>query len=241
MIKVLPQIFTNPFIIDGIIKIAGKLIDKFSEKSETVGYMERIDEESSASDIEKTIDNLDEYKNNLQSEISEIEEMVSEEVKYYVQEVQKFLEDNSELLEKYKINEKRLNKELSKLLPGVKEYMDDEISKKMSLGNPELRNVLKMIPGTPKEEAMKNLGNEIIHNALEKYCAYIREVLLEVSDLVEENTIQIVEDIAEEINRNREQLEEMSQEDNVEKSEQMMGKAGYIIYGCCEVQEMLGE
>lgn len=237
----LPEIFRNPFLLDGIIKIAEKLIDKFSGTSGNVGHMERIDENSSASDIENMIDSLDEYRKNLQSEISEIGEMVSKEVQYYVQEVQMFLEDKKELLEKYKINEKRLNKEISKLLLGVKEYMDNEINRKVSLGNPELKNILKMIPGAPKEEAMKNLSSEIIHNALEGYCTYIRGVLAELSDLVEENTIRLIEDIADEVNRNREQLEAITKEDDVEKSEQMIGKAEYIIYSCCKVQGMLGE
>lgn len=121
----------------------------------------------------------------------------------------------------------------------MKGFIDNEVSKNISLGNPKLRSINKMIPGTQKEEAMKEFSNGVIKDALDRYCRNIRETLSDIFEEVEEEVLDVIEKAGDDANRHCMQLEAIDAENYSEKSEQLILNAGSIILCCDALEDIL--
>lgn len=226
-------------VLGKIIKIVPFVIDAVSKFVKNTSSMKPIDENSSVADVDSMIEALESYKEEVRGIASGIEKSVYEEVTYYTEELGRLFEDSSSVLKKYGISKKRIEKRITKLSVSMKGFIDNDVSKNVSLGNPKLRNINKMIPGTQKEEAMKALANGIIKDALDRYCRNLRETLSDIFDEVEEEVLDVIEKAGNDANRHFMQLEDIDAENYSEKSEKLILDADCIIAGCIMLEEVL--
>lgn len=226
-------------VLRKIIKVVPFVIDAVTKFVEKASSMKSVDEKSSAADVDTVIEMLESYKEEVKGITAGIEESAYEEVTYYTEELVRLLEDSSSILKKYGINKNRIEKRITKLSITMKGFIDNEVSKNISLGNPELRNINKMIPGAQKEEAMKEFANGIIKEALDKYCRNIREILSDIFGEVEEEVLDVIEKAGNDANRHCMQLESIDAENYSEKSEKLILDADCIIAGCNILEEVL--
>ena len=212
-----------PIFPDVLGKIAKFVIGAISELSKRVSSTKPVDEKSSASDIDNVIEMFEAYKEEVRGRASGIEEAVSQEVSYYGEELEQIFNEQETLLKKYGIRKGRIDRQIKKLLSGMKGFIDDEVCRNVSLSNRELRNIIRMIPGTQKEQAMRTFSSQVFQEALDKYCLHV----IEKTGKNEQNHIR--------------QLESIDAENYFEKSEHMIAKAGYTIEGCHMIEKILEE
>ena len=145
------------------------------------------------------------------------------------------------MLKKYGIRKGRIDRQIKKLLSGMKGFIDDDVCRNVSLSNRELRNIIRMIPGTQKEQAMRTFSSQVFQEALDKYCRQVREMLSDLFTEVEEETLHVIEKAGVNAQKHAKQLENMDAENYFEQSECMMAEAGYIVEGCHRVEKILEE
>lgn len=226
-------------VLSKIIKIVPSFIDAITNFVKNTSSMKPVDGNSSIVDVDSMIEMLESYKEEVRGIASDIEKSVYEEVTYYTEELGRIFEDSSSVLKKYGISKKRIKKQITKLSLSMKGFIDNEVSKDVSLGNPELRNIIKMIPGIQKEEALKEFADGIIKEALDKYCKNVRETLSDIFDEVEEEVLDVIEKAGNDANRHCVQLESIDAENYSEKSEKLILDADCIIAGCNILEEGL--
>lgn len=231
-----------PSILPEILGKAAKfVIGAISQLSKKVSSAKPVDEKSSVSEIDNVIEMFEAYKEEIRGKASEIEEGVSQEVAYYAEELEQIFNDREALLKKYGIRKGRIDRQIKKLLSGMKGFIDGEVCRNVSLSNRELRNIIRMIPGTQKEQAMCTFSSQVFQEALDKYCRQVREMLSDLFTEVEEETLHVIEKAGENAQKHAKQLENMDAENYFEQSECMMAEAGYIVEGCHRVEKILEE
>ena len=230
-----------PILPDVLGKIAKFVIGAISELSKRVSSTKPVDEKSSASDIDNVIEMFEAYKEEVRGRASGIEEAVSQEVSYYGEELEQIFNEQETLLKKYGIRKGRIDRQIKKLLSGMKGFIDDEVCRNVSLSNRELRNIIRMIPGTQKEQAMRTFSSQVFQEALDKYCLRVREMLSDLFMEVEEETLHVIEKTGKNEQNHIRQLESIDAENYFEKSEHMIAKAGYTIEGCHMIEKILEE
>lgn len=231
-----------PSILPDILgKVAKFVIGAISQLSKKVSSAKPVDEKSSVSEIDNVIEMFEAYKEEIRGEASGIEEAVSQEVAYYAEELEQIFNDREALLKKYGIRRGYIDRQIKKLLSGVKGFIDDEVCRNVSLSNRELRNIIRMIPGTQKEQAMRTFSSQVFQEALDKYCLQVREMLSDLFMEVEEETLHVIEKTGKNEQNHIRQLESIDAENYFEKSEHMIAKAGYTIEGCHMIENNFSE
>lgn len=210
-----------------------KAISKFSQKA---SEEKPITKDSTADEVERMAEILEEYRQEAQKAASEIENSVYKEVTYYVDELGQYLDDKKELLKTYGIRRKRIDRQIQRMLSGMKGFIDKEICRELSLGNPKLKDIIKMLPGTQKEQCMEKFLNQCIGKALNEYCRNFREILSGLVEELEEDILHVVEKAQENAETHSAELAKVNTENYIEKSEQIMYTAGCVME-CCTVLE----
>lgn len=214
-------------------KIAKAIWNAITQKpSQEIGEIKQQNKNSSVEDIDKIQSIFDDYRGQVHREASKIESGVYDEVAYYVEELNDILVQNEQLLNKYKIRTKHIEKAVKRLSNGIKGNIDRMICKKVSLDNLECRNILQMMPGTKKEQAMSDFLRISLKEALNQYCEDFKQTLLDLFDEVEEEIVQAIEKSGEEAERQCLILENVNEDNYVERNETIVSDAQVILNVC---------
>lgn len=217
-------------LIGKILKIVWDTITQ--KPSREIGETKQQNKNSSVEDVDKIQSIFEDYRGQVHREANRIEEAVYNEVAYYVEELNNILLQEKELLDKYEIKIKRIERVIGKLSKNINGNIDKMICKKVSLDNPECRNILRMIPGAKKEQAMSDLLNKSLKEVLNQYCADFRQDLADLFEDVEEEIVQAVGRTGEEAEGRYKILETIDEDNYIEKNEAIVTKATSIIALC---------
>lgn len=219
---------------DGIIvKIIKSIWDTITQKpSKEIGETKQQNRNSSVEDVDKIQTIFEDYRVQVHREASKIEAAVHDEVAYYVEELNNILSQERELLDKYKIKTKQIERAIERLLKNINGNIDKRICKKISLDNPECRNVLQMLPGAKKEQAMSDFLNKSLKDVLNQYCIDFRQNLSDLFEDVEEEIVQVVWKTGEEAEKQYKILETVNENNYIEKNEMIGTKAASTIALC---------
>lgn len=217
--------------------LLGKIIkivwDSITQKpSKEIGEAKQQNKNSSVEDVDKIQLILENYRGQVHREANRIEGAIHDEVAHYVEELNGILLQERELLDKYKIKTKQIERAIERLLKNINGNIDKMICKKVSLDNAECRNILRMIPGTKKEQAMSDFLNKSLKEVLNQYCADFRRNLADLFDDVEEEIVQTVGRTGEEAERQYKILETIDEDNYIKKNEEIVTKAASIIALC---------
>lgn len=204
-----------------------------------ISNMDSVNNGSSADDISRIAEVFEKYRKQIDEQASEIEKGVYEEVRYYIDELLFMLEQKEDILQRYFIRTKRIEKNVQKILAGINGSFDRELTKHISLDNAECKEILKMIPGTKKDEAMSVFMRTSIEAALDRCCSDIRESLNDVFDELEEQISDKMEYVKKEMELNVQNMEQIDDENFVQQTELLMTEANRINAVCDSICELL--
>ena len=207
-----------------------------------IGGSKRQDKNSTAEDVNKIQEILEAYKDQMHKETAGLETSVIKEVNFYVEELNDIFEQKQDLFVRYKVNAKRIERSLQRLVGRLQGSIDNFVGRKVSLDNAECRKILQMIPGNKKEEEMNAFLNKAMREALEQYCKEFRQGLSEIFEEVEEEILQAVEDAGQDAVRQSEILDGIDPDNYVEKTQDVILHSVKIVSlcdivsGCLEVE-----
>jgi len=231
-------------IIREVAKMAWKwLKNKFSETAEDTGKLEPVTSESTIEDIVKINEIFNSFKESIEIQSTEIESKIIAEISYYADELCFAVEGSISLLSKYKINSNRFKRQIEKLNSGIGGTMQKEVSKRISLDNPDCKRVVKMLPGSKKEEEFKLLLIAAINAGIVAINEKVELIVANIIDDFEFALNDCIELIEKESNSQIRLLAdaELQSIDFIEMKEIIKNNADLIICSCELIQTIVGE
>ncbi|MFR1377900.1 MAG: hypothetical protein ACLSTJ_02935 [Clostridium neonatale] len=225
--------------IGKIIKVIKIIIDIFKKPSEEAGKTDSVNDNSSLENIDRITQIFSDFKDQVHTKALDVESAVGEEVNFYVEELHEILQENSNKVDKYDIRIKRIERQIDKISSKIKGIIDNEISKKVSLDNAECKEIVKMIPGSKKEQAMNSFLNESVKNALEVCCGEIRSILEEIYEDVETEIVGAVESIQKQNELFKESLNLIDKDNYEETAKRQIADAYYLMDSCNLIEQII--
>lgn len=222
-----------------IIKAIKMIRDIFKKPAEQAGKTDSVNENSSLENIDRLYQIFTDFKEQVHIKTLDIENAVLQEVNFYVEELHDILFENSDKVDKYKIKIKKIEKQIDKISSRVKGVIDNELSKKISLDNSECKEIVKMIPGSKKEEAMKSFFNKSVEKSLEVCCLEIHSKLEEIYQDVEEEIMSGVESIQKQNEFLKEKFNSINKDNYEETKYKQLSDAYYLLDAFNLVDEIL--
>lgn len=238
----IPPVFGDGGTLKKIIKIVKTIWNVISDKpSKEASQQDSINDNASLENIDRITQIFSDFKERVHQRAEEIESSIKEEVGFCLDEMRQLISDNQEIGKKYGIGIDRLEKKLDKIMLRVDGIIDHEISKRVSLDNNECKNIMKMIPGEKKERALQTLFDSAIRNALEIYCANLKDNLDEIFDEVNDEVFNAVDSIRKTCESQLKRIEKIDADNHREVATKLMSESYYIMDVCILVDKLLQE
>ena len=235
----------NPFpkdpekIIEKVINIIGTVVDWIGNIAGKTGETDSINDNSSLENIDRIMSIFTDFREQEHTKAIEIENAVAKEVNYYVEELHDILDANADKVDKYNIHIKRIERQIDKIASKINGTIDNELCKKVSLDNTECKEIVKMIPGSKKEEAMNTFLDQSVNSALESCCKEIRNSLEEIYEDVETEVLGAVDTIQKQNELLKESLASVDENNYEVTAKEQMVEAYYMIDVCDAVSQIL--
>lgn len=136
------------------------------------------------SDISEINSIFNKFVSSIESEVDYIEEKIKEELYYYLDEIIDFLEEKKKIFRTDSIV-LRSNKQINRLKEKIDGKLKREVSKRISLDNPECKRIIRMQPGNKKSEKLKLFFEKTISESVNDLIKFIRENIEELFDDIE--------------------------------------------------------
>lgn len=245
MFSKIPEV--PPEYIPVIKKLAQKawnwLKDKFKKVAQDAGRLEPITQETAIEDIAKINEIFSDFKESVEKQANEIEASIGAEIIAYTDELWFTVNGGNAILSKYNINLNRFKRHVEKLNIGIKGTMQKEISKRISLDNPDCKRVIKMLPGTKKEEEFKSLLNMAINSGIEAINEKVESIVENILDdfevalndcmeLIEKESISQIRLFAD---------AEMQSDEGALMKDMVKSNANIIVCSCNIIENLFGE
>ena len=156
-----------------------------------------------------------------------------------MEELHDILDANADKVDKYNIHIKRIERQIDKIASKINGTIDNELCKKVSLDNTECKEIVKMIPGSKKEEAMNTFLDQSVNSALESCCKEIRNSLEEIYEDVETEVLGAVDTIQKQNELLKESLASVDENNYEVTAKEQMVEAYYMIDVCDAVSQIL--
>lgn len=226
--------------IGGLPKLLKKIWENLTEEpAKEAASLKAVNDQSPVADVSRAAEVFETYKDQVRKEAETIENAVEEEVEYFLKEITAMLQAKEDVLSRYQIRLPRIERKTRKILSKIKGRIDHEISRTVSLDNPECKRILAMSSGSRKEEKMKKFFQNALESALETVCDEIKEMLEEIFEELDEEIPGAVERSREEVKRYSRELEQVDSENYVRKTEKIMAEAAGIAAGCDVVTRLM--
>lgn len=223
-------------IVYGIID----LIKSGKRNAEKIAKTDAVDDHSSAGDIDSVMEMFSDYKKQIHGKTAGIEKLLMQEVGAYSEEVKDLLREQHEAIKKYGIRPEKIERAFDRLLSDVPGSIDREVFKAVSLDNSECRQIIKMIPGAKKEEALSRFFKDTMKQALDKFCSNLENALKEFYEEAEEELVGAIEIVRRENEQNAMELAAVDQDNCAEKMLEIQKKTGCVL-AVCDVMDAIVE
>lgn len=239
--RIPPEHIPNLFILAK--KAWNWLKDKFGKIAEDAGSQDPVTQESTIEDIAKINEIFNDFKESVDKQVTEIESKIVVEISGYIDELCIEVEEGNSLLSKYNMNLRRFKRQIDKLKNGIHGTMQNEISKKISLDNLECKKVIKMLPGSKKEEEFKLLLVSAINSAIASVNEKIENIVGNILDDFEVALNDSIEVIEKESNSQIQLLvnAEIRSNDDIQIKEVIKSNANLTIYSCEIIEDIVRE
>lgn len=225
--------------INKIITVIEILRKIFGKQSKEAGETDSVNDNSSLENIDRITQIFSDFKEQVHSKSLELECVIGEEIDFYVEELHDILQENLNKVNMYGIRIKRIERQIDKIALNIKGIIDKEISKRISLDNSQCKEIVKMIPGSKKEEAMSLFLNESVKNALAVGCEEMRLILEEIYEDVEIEVIGAVESIQKQNELFKESINLIDKDNYEETAKKQITNAYYLVDACNLIEQIL--
>lgn len=225
--------------INKIIKGINILRKIFGKQSKEVGKTDSVNDNSSLENIDRITKIFSDFKEQVREKLLETERTIGYEIDFYVEELHDILQENSNEVNKYGIRIKRIEREIDKVTLKTKGMIDKEISKKISLDNSQCKEIVKMIPGAKKEEAMSLFMNESVKGSIEVACREMRFILEEIYEDVEIEVIGAIEYIQKQNEFFQESINSIDKDNYEETSKKQIVDSYYLLDACNLIEKII--
>ncbi|MBX8946781.1 hypothetical protein [Lysinibacillus sp. K60] len=172
-------------------KKAWQLIESWIDKKiKTVSEKQPLTKESSASDFQEVQKLFTELQQQVGSTVQELEKKVALEINEYLEQLVFLLTSNSILKGKYHIPTSKYEREIRRISKQCNGFIEQEIATSINLMNPEVHQILMMLPGQKKEIALNNLITRVIEKSLNNFADFFQEEVSYLSSIIEEDLLE---------------------------------------------------
>lgn len=218
-----------------IIKIVKSLIGIFQKPSKEIGKTDSINDNSSLENIDHITKVFSDFKEQARVKSSVVEQSLLTEVNYYTEELRQILDQDIDKGLKYGIHFKRIERQIDKIASGIKGVIDNELLKIVSLDNKECRDIVKMIPGSKKEEEMNLFLEKAMNQSLRSACRELRERLNVIYEDVEGEVLGAIEMVGKQSESNRNALSQIEEGQDSENVKNVILADAYFCSNLCDM------
>lgn len=240
MIMPIPPIKPNPKSIPVLIEVGKKIWDwvksKFNKTADEVGQENPLTNESTIEDVSKINEIFNEFKLSVEKEAKPLIEKIKSEIEDYADELCFIVEQQNEVLVKANINLRSFRRQINKLKKNIDGKIENEISRVISLDNPECKTIVKMLPGEKKKKALKSLLIKAVDNGIEVVNEKVSDTIAEINDDFEILIGEAIEEKEKEANSQLLQLNDAKlMVENQTEMKAIMSSNAYLMIDNCEV------
>lgn len=179
-----------PLIIEAG-KKAWQLIENWIDKKiKTVSEKQPLTKESSASDFQEMHKLFTELQQKIGSTVQELEKKVALEINEYLEQFVFLLTSNPILKGKYHISTSKYEREIRRISKQCNGFIEKEVAMAVNLINPEVHQILMLLPGQKKELAFNNFITSVIEKSLNNFSDFFQEEVSYLSSMIEEDLIE---------------------------------------------------
>lgn len=222
-------------IIGTIVKIVKSIAQLFKGTSKEVGKIDSVNDNSTLDNIERVSQVFTGFQQQANIRLLEVERSISDEINYYLDELRQILDDHSGKVKIYGIRLDRIKRYVDKTADGTNGVIRRELSKMISLDNRECVNIMKMIPGSKKEDAMEAFLQHAFKHSINEGIRDLRTKLDEISYESEEEIIGAIQVVQEQSAILKERLETINGSEDKEIEQIKLVEEGYFCIEICEL------
>lgn len=235
--KVLPMILNGLKGIPDLLKnIWGALT---SQPAKAISLLDSVTRDATVSDVNQVMQVFENYKDAVGQETAKVEQAVYGEVESFLDNLKAILESNKETLDKYHVRLDRIDRRMKRILSKINGSLDYEISKDITLSNPNCRRIMEMVPGTRKEQEMNEFLQNVLRDGLENLCGSLKDTLNDIFEELDEELPGVVEERSLEMKRCMDELENLNVDNYMEEKEGVMATSLKVLAGCAAVENMM--
>lgn len=213
------------------------IIDFGKKLLEKIGSTPSMNENSSTADIEQISNALYELRGQVLQKSQPTIQNANDSFKFYVEEQLFNIEDKSELLAKYEISSRSVERKMQYIQDKLNHFWQDSINRRISLDNEECRSIL-MLPASAKKSAgIEKFIDKVLTDTLNEYADIIREELSSLYVDFEEDVARSLSRLENTVNEYSDIVQSLDAKDD-DKFEKLIAKAKTKIF-CYDV--MLGK
>lgn len=160
-----------PFLVELGSKIFGRL-----------GEAPSLDEKTPVVDVEQIGNALAELRAEVLEKSRPSIDNANESLKFYLDEQLFSLEDRAELLAKYEISSRSIERRMRDIRERLEQFWTERLNRKISLDDDRCRSILTLPSGAKKEADLAQFVNDVIHETLDEYAELVRKELTELYD-----------------------------------------------------------
>lgn len=227
--------------IISIMQIIHKILKDKSEETNKLKNTNSINDKSSAEDIDYIMQALTHFQERVNEQIKEIEKIYIEEINTYFNELGEILNEKQKCFDKYGINKNRIGRKIDRILEKSRGALKKEVSRRISLDNMELRNVLKMIPGIKKERALQDFYSNILQQAIYESCEEMKRDLSDIFEEVDDEVLGTIDRVKMNCQEQEKKLKEIDMDNSTEKMKLIICEAYYKTFVCDKITSILME
>ena len=155
-----------PFIVELGQKIFGQ-----------IGEAPSLNDNSTTADVEQIGNSLHELREQVLQQSRPTLDNANEAIKFYIEEQLFSLEERAELLAKYEISSRSIERQLKAIQQRLNDFWTDEINRRISLDNEECRSILMLPSGAKKSADLEKFTNAVLDETLNEYAERVRAEL----------------------------------------------------------------
>ncbi|MCM3360358.1 hypothetical protein [Niallia sp. MER TA 168] len=241
-----PFPYPNPIdAVNLVVKVAKKayeLVNNWIEKRiKEAGNNKPLTADSSTADFQSIQVLLTQISSDIQASSKELEQKISLEVDEYFAQLKFILSSNNSLLNKYELQFSKFEREVRRIKKQCIGFIGNEVSKNLNLLNPELKEILMMLPGQKKEEAIKHFIQDSLTHAVSNFTDFFQDEVTYLIEMVEENLVAQLERVKSQANQVITNLNELESTDlqDIENKERQLVRSLLIIHSINQVDDVL--
>lgn len=191
-----PKIPTDPPIDwEKIISAAKKAVDWLA-RTLHIGQTGPITSNSTAEDISKLNKSFAEYRKSVEVQAAAVEDALCKQIRSYAEDLVFLAQTDHPVFQKYHVHLQRFQRKADTLSSRMEGAVMDKISRVISLDSPECSQVIRMLPGTEKDQAADKLLHSAIQQGLQVAAARAAELSQELLEEYEDAVSEAIDQLA---------------------------------------------